>query len=240
MTTDTGVTSGSRQTITGGTGVKLASTDAKNQLLDVAADELKTDKKNLSIRDSMIYAAGSDKGVPLDQIASKAPGGVIVGRGYMKIPTDVFFHGFAAGFAEVEVDTRTGHVKVLKIVAAHDLGRAINPLTAESQIEGGVVQGIGFGMTEDQIYDKATGICVNPNHLNYKLMTMKDVPEIVPIIVESIDKLGPYGAKGIGEPPYTPPTPAIANAIYNAIGVRFSELPITNRAILMGLKAKKG
>jgi CO/xanthine dehydrogenase Mo-binding subunit len=71
-------------------------------------------------------------------------------------------------------------------------------------------------------------------------MTMKDVPEIVPIIVESIDKLGPYGAKGIGEPPYTPPTPAIANAIYNAIGVRFSELPITNRAILMGLKAKKG
>jgi len=239
-TTDTGVTSGSRQTITGGTGVKLASTDAKNQLLDVAAAELKTDKKNLSIRDSMVYVAGSDKGIPLAQIASKAPGGVIIGRGYMKIPTDVFFHGFAAGFAEVEVDTRTGHVKVVKLVAAHDLGRAINPLTAESQIEGGAIQGIGFGMTEDQIYDKATGLCVNPNHLNYKLMTMKDVPEITPIIVESIDKLGPFGAKGIGEPPYTPPTPAIANAIYNAIGVRFSELPITNRAILMGLKAAKG
>jgi xanthine dehydrogenase YagR molybdenum-binding subunit len=240
MTTDTGVTSGSRQTITGGTGVKLASADAKNQLLDVAADELKADKKNLSIRDSMVYVAGSDKGVPLDQIASKAPGGVIVGRGYMKIPTDVFFHGFAAGFAEVEVDTRTGHVKVIKIVAAHDLGRVINPLTAESQIEGGVIQGIGFGTTETQIYDKATGICVNPDHLNYKLMTIKDVPEIVPIIVESVDKLGPFGAKGIGEPPYTPPAPAIANAIYNAIGVRFSELPITNRAILMGLKAAKG
>jgi CO/xanthine dehydrogenase Mo-binding subunit len=85
--------------------VKMASTDAKNQLLDVAAAELKADKKNLSIRDSMVYVAGSDKGIPLDQIAAKMPGGVIFGRGYMKIPTDVFFHGFAAQFAEVEVDT---------------------------------------------------------------------------------------------------------------------------------------
>jgi CO/xanthine dehydrogenase Mo-binding subunit len=239
-TTDTGSTSGSRQTITGGTGVKMAAADAKNQLLDVAAAELKADKKNLSIRDSMIYVAGSEKGIPVDQIAAKMPGGVIFGRGYMKIPTDVFFHTFAAQFAEVEVDTRNGHVKVIKIVAAHDLGRVINPLTAENQIEGGVIQGMAFGLAEDQIYDKATGICVNPNHLNYKLMTIKDVPEIVPIMVESVDKYGPFGAKGIGEPPYSPPAPAIANAIYNAIGVRCSELPITNRAILMGLKAAKG
>ncbi len=99
---------------------------------------------------------------------------------------------------------------------------------------------MGFGLSEDQIYDKATGICVNPNHLNYKLLTIKDVPEIVPIMVESVDKYGPFGAKGIGEPPYSPPAPAIANAIYNAVGVRCSELPITNRAILMGLKAAKG
>ena len=240
MTTDTGVTTGSRQTITGGTGVKLASTDAKKQLLDVAAAELKADKKDLSIRDSVVYVAGSDKGIPLDQIAAKVPGGVIVGRGVMKIPTDVFFHGFAAQFAEVEVDTRNGHVKVVKIVAAHDLGRVINPLTAESQIEGGVIQGMGFGLAEEQILDKATGICVNPDHLNYKLFTIKDAPTVVPIMVESVDKVGPFGAKGIGEPPYSPPAPAIANAIYNAIGVRFSEIPITNRAILMGLKAAKG
>jgi CO/xanthine dehydrogenase Mo-binding subunit len=240
MTTDTGSTSGSRQTITGGTGVKMAAADAKNQLLDVAAAELKADKKDLSIRDSMVYLAGSDKGIPLDQITAKMPGGVIVGRGVMRIPTNVFFHTFAAQFAEVEVDTRNGHVKVLKIVAAHDLGRAINPLTAENQIEGGAIQGMSFGLSEDQIYDKATGICVNPNHLNYKLLTIKDVPEIVPIMVESVDKYGPFGAKGIGEPPYSPPAPAIANAIYNAVGVRCSELPITNRAILMGLKAAKG
>jgi xanthine dehydrogenase YagR molybdenum-binding subunit len=240
MTTDTGVTGGSRQTIAGGTGVKLAAADAKNQLLEVAAAELKADKKNLAIRNGMIYTAGAEKGMPLEQIASKAPGGVIFGRGVMKIPTDLFFHSFAAHFAEVEVDIRTGRVKVLRLVAAHDLGRAINVLTAENQIEGGAIQGMAFGLTEEQLIDKATGISVNPNHLNYKLPSIKDVPEIVPILVESVDKIGPFGAKGIGEPPYSPPAPAIANAIYNAVGVRVTALPITPRAILAGLKAAKG
>ena len=240
MTTDTGVTSGSRQTITGGTGVKLAAADAKNQLLDVAAAELKANKKDLAIRDSMVYLAGSEKGIPLDEIAAKAPGGVVVGRGVMKIPTDVFFHSFAAHFAEVEVDTRTGAIAVLRLVAAHDLGRVINRLGAENQIEGGVIQGMGFGLAEEQILDRATGICVNPDHLNYKLLTIKDAPTIVPIMVESVDALGPFGAKGLGEPPYTPAAPAIANAIYNAIGVRFAELPIGHRAVLARLKAAQG
>jgi CO/xanthine dehydrogenase Mo-binding subunit len=239
-TTDTGTTSGSRQTITGGTGVKLAAADAKNQLLDVAAADLKTDKKNLTIRNGMVYVAGSDKGVPLGQIAANAPGGVIFGRGVMKIPLDIFTHTFAVDFAEVEVDTRTGEVKVLKIVAASDLGRAINPLTASSQIEGGVVLGFGFGLSEEQLLDKPTGICVNPNHLDYKVPSIKDIPDIATILVESVDKVGPFGAKGLGEPPCSPPAPAIANAIYNAIGVRFSELPINKRAVLARLKTAKG
>jgi CO/xanthine dehydrogenase Mo-binding subunit len=240
-TTDTGTTSGSRQTITGGTGVKLAAADAKNQLLEVAAVELKADKKDLSIRGGMIYKQGDPKGTPLEQIASKAPGGVIFGRGVMKIPLDIFTNTFAADIAEVEVDTRTGAVKVLKIVAASDVGRAINPLTAESQLDGGVILGVGFGLAEEQMLNKATGICVNPNHLNYKIPSIKDIPtEIVPILVESVDKVGPFGAKGIGEPVCSPPAPAIANAIYNAIGVRFTELPISNRAILTSLKSAKG
>jgi CO/xanthine dehydrogenase Mo-binding subunit len=239
-TTDTGTTSGSRQTITGGTGVKLAAADAKNQLLDVAAADLKTDKKNLTIRNGMVYVAGSDKGVPLGQIAANAPGGVIFGRGVMKIPLDIFTHTFAVDFAEVEVDTRTGEVKVLKIVAASDLGRAINPLTASSQIEGGVVLGFGFGLSEEQLLDKPTGICVNPNHLDYKVPSIKDIPDIATILVESVDKVGPFGAKGLGEPPCSPPAPAIANAIYNAIGVRFTDLPINKRAVLARLKTAKG
>jgi CO/xanthine dehydrogenase Mo-binding subunit len=240
MTTDTGVTGGSRQTIAGGTGVKLAASDAKSQLLEVAAAELKAAKNNnLTIRNGMIYVAGSENGVPLEQIAAKAPGGVIFGRGTMKIPTNLFFHSFAADFAEVEVDTRTGKVKVVKVVAAHDLGRAINVLTAENQIEGGVIQGMAFGLAEEQLIDKLTGISVNPNHLNYKVPSIKEVPDILPIIVESVDKIGPFGAKGIGEPPYSPPAPAIANAIYNAVGVRLTALPITPRAILAGLKPGK-
>jgi CO/xanthine dehydrogenase Mo-binding subunit len=239
-TTDTGTTSGSRQTITGGTGVKLAAADAKNQLLDVAAADLKTDKKNLTIRNGMVYAAGLEKGYPVAQFAANMPGGVIFGRGVMKIPLDIFTHTFAVDFAEVEVDTRTGEVKVLKIVAASDLGRAINPLTASSQIEGGVVLGLGFGVAEEQLLDKATGICVNPNHLDYKVPSIKDIPEIATILVESVDKVGPFGAKGLGEPPCSPPAPAIANAIYNAIGVRFNEVPINKRAVLARLKTAKG
>jgi xanthine dehydrogenase molybdenum-binding subunit len=91
-----------------------------------------------------------------------------------------------------------------------------------------------MGMTEDQIIDKATGICVNPNLVDYKLFTMKDVPEIQPLFIEPIDPIGPFGAKGLGEPPYSVPAPAIANAVYNAVGVRVSEVPINIRSILEG------
>ncbi len=239
VTTDTFGSTGSRQTITGGTGTRLAAADAKNQLLDIAAAELKTDKKNILISDGMIYTRGSEKGIPLDQIAAKAPG-PIMGRGVGIAPTNMIFHSFAAHFAEVEVDTRTGTVKVIKLVAAHDMGRAINALAVENQIEGGATQGIGFALAEEQIHDRATGICINPSYLDYKVLTIKDIPEIVPIIVESVDAFGPFGARGVGEPPYSVPAPAIANAIYNAVGVRFSELPLTRRAILTSLKKAAG
>jgi xanthine dehydrogenase molybdenum-binding subunit len=238
VTTDTSGSNGSRQTITGGTGAKLAAADAKNQLLDIAAAEFKTDKKNMTISEGMIYTRGSEKGVPLEQIAAKAPG-PIMGRGVGIPPLNVIFHSFAADFAEVEVDTRTGAVKVVKLVAVHDLGRAIYPLAAENQIEGGAIQGIGFALAEEQIINRATGVCVNPSYLEYKVLTFKDFPEIVPIMVESVDPYGPFGARGIGEPPYSVPAPAITNAIYNAIGVRFSEIPITRRAVLVAIKKAK-
>ena len=99
--------------------------------------------------------------------------------------------------------------------------------------------GMGFCLSEEQIIDRATGICVNPSYLDYKVLTIKDVPEIVPVLVESVEPTGPFGAKGIGEPPYSAAGPAVANAIYNAIGVRFSEIPITNRAILTNLAKAK-
>jgi CO/xanthine dehydrogenase Mo-binding subunit len=239
VTTDTAGSTGSRQTITGGTGARLAAADAKNQILDIAAAQLKTDKKEMIISEGMIYArGGSEKGVPLDQVIAKAPG-PIVGRGIGTVPLNVIFHSFAADFVEVEVDTRTGSVKVVKLVAVHDLGRAINALAAENQIEGGAIQGIGFALSEEQIIDRATGVSINPSYLDYKVLTIKDFPEIVPIIVESVDPHGPFGARGVGEPPYSVPAPAITNAIYNAIGVRFSEIPLTRRVVLESLKKAK-
>jgi CO/xanthine dehydrogenase Mo-binding subunit len=119
------------------------------------------------------------------------------------------------------------------------VGRAINLLGVENQIQGGAIQGMGFCLMEDQITDRNTGACVNPSLVDYKLFTIKDIPEILPIVVESNDPFGPFGAKGVGEPPYSVPTPAITNAIYNAIGVRFNQLPITSRSVLEGLKEKK-
>ena len=238
VTTDTGGSTGSRQTMTGGNGIRLAAADAKNQLMEIAARELKTDKANLEIRGGIIYPLGSDKGISLEEVLKKAPAS-IVGRGIGRIPQGKIIHTFAAHFAEVEVDTRSGKVKVMKLVAAHDVGRAINLMATENQIEGGAIQGMGFGLMEDQILDRKTGICVNPNLLDYKLFTIKDVPEIYPIVVEPVDPYGPFGAKGVGEPPYSVPAPAIANAVYNAIGVRFNRLPITSRLVLEGLKGLK-
>ncbi len=98
---------------------------------------------------------------------------------------------------------------------------------------------MGYGLMENLILDRSHGTCVNPNVLDYKMFTMKDVPEIIPLVIEPVDPYGPFGAKGVGEPPYSVPAPAIANAIYNAIGVRFNELPMTPRLVLEGLKKQK-
>jgi CO/xanthine dehydrogenase Mo-binding subunit len=239
VTTDTGTTTASRQTMMGGNGARRAAADAKSQLLDLAAAELKADKKELSIRQGMIYKRGEEKGIPIGQITGKEPN-PIIGRAVAKAPTNVIFHNFAANFVEVEVDTRTGMVKIVKIVAAHDLGRVINLLTAENQFDGGLTQGVAFALGERQIIDRGSGISLNPNHLDYKISTIKDFPQnIVPIMVESVDPYGPFGAKGVAEPVYAVIAPAISNAIYNAIGVRFTELPISPRAILTSLKSAK-
>jgi CO/xanthine dehydrogenase Mo-binding subunit len=120
------------------------------------------------------------------------------------------------------------------LIAAHDVGRAINLLGCENQIEGGAIMGMGFGLMERQYLDGQTGICLNPNMVDFKIPSILDVPIIEPIIVEPEDPYGPFGAKGVGEPPYSLPAPAIANAIYNAVGIRCNEIPINIRSILDG------
>jgi len=141
---------------------------------------------------------------------------------------------YGAVTAEVEVDTETGKVQVDKIVAAYDIGKAINPLSVEGQIEGGTVQGVGYGIMEELIHKD--GVVLNPNLADYYVPTSMDVPEIKSILVEYPGHLGPYGAKVIGEPPIVLPAPAIVNAIDHAVGVRLSEIPATPDRVLLALK----
>lgn len=144
-------------------------------------------------------------------------------------------YSFAAHFAEVEVDTDLGSVRVTRYVAVHDSGRIVNPLAATSQVKGGVTMGIGMALNEELLYDRRTGRPLNAGYYGARVLTHLDAPEIEVIFVETDDPYGPYGAKSVGEPPIIPSVAAVANAVYNAIGVRIKELPITRDKILGAL-----
>jgi len=136
------------------------------------------------------------------------------------------------------VDEQTGKVKVLRVVAAHDAGRAINPTIVEGQIEGAVLQGMGYALGERVILDEK-GRVRNDNFLDYKILFSEDMPKVETHIIESVDPEGPFGAKGIGEPGLIPTAPAIANAIEDAVGVRVQELPILQEKVYQGLSRGK-
>jgi CO/xanthine dehydrogenase Mo-binding subunit len=142
-----------------------------------------------------------------------------------------FTYVYSTDIAEVEVDMSTGEVKVLKITAAHDVGKAINPQQVEGQIQGGTLQGVGFALIEELLLDKK-GKIINPNFSTYIIPTAVDAPEIEPVIVEHEYHKGPFGAKGFGELPLMAVAPAVANAVFNATGIRVTELPITPERLL--------
>jgi xanthine dehydrogenase molybdenum-binding subunit len=145
-------------------------------------------------------------------------------------------YSFAAHFVEVEVDIETGQVEVKQVVAVHEVGKAIHPLNVEGQIEGGIQQGIGHSLTEDYVIDSTTGRSLNASFVDYKMLLSMDMPPIKTIVLEEApDPLGPFGAKGVGEDPIIAIGPAIANAVYDAIGIRMRELPITPERVLRAL-----
>jgi xanthine dehydrogenase YagR molybdenum-binding subunit len=155
-------------------------------------------------------------------------------------PSTFAFQTFGAHFAEVEVDTETGKIKVKKVVAAHDVGRIINRQSAESQVIGGITQGLSAGLFEEKIMDVETGTMVNPNLHDYKIATSRDIPEIIPLFADVVDdRLNNLGTKGLGEPPRIPASAAIANAVYNAIGIHVREIPMTPAKVLAALKRKE-
>ncbi len=222
---------------------------------DGSKREIKLDGEpgNLIIRDRMVFSKRDpETRIPLGKILRGShykAGGKMVMAEYFYDPDnenlDREFKGnlsmtYAYGThgVEVEVDRETGKVKILKYVAAHDVGRAINPMLLEGQIYGAVCMGVGYGLTEQLILDK--GECMNPSLRDYKLLTAKDVLPVEPILVETMDRDGPFGAKGIGEPGCVPTAPAIANAIYDATGIRIFDLPITPEKILKALREREG
>jgi xanthine dehydrogenase molybdenum-binding subunit len=258
----------SRTTFVAGNSAVMAARKVKEQILEIAAGyvdrwkdkegnkhetRLDEDPKSLVIEDRMVYSTKEpDKKIDLGKIlrgAHYSKGGTMIMAEYFYDPDnenlDREFKGnlsmtYAYGThgVEVEVDKETGKVKIIRYIAAHDVGRAINPMLLEGQIYGAAVMGTGYALTERLILEK--GEVMNANFRDYKLLTAKDVIPVEPIIIETIDQDGPFGAKGIGEPGCVPTAPAIANAIYDAIGVRIKDLPITPEKIVRAVREEKG
>jgi xanthine dehydrogenase molybdenum-binding subunit len=248
VTTDTIGTFGSLQTNTGGRAMYEAGQDARKQILDWAAKKYIDDAKkagqqldvkadDLDLKDGkVLLKSDPSKTQTLAQIIQFA-GGPILGRSIYTQDPQWERTAFAAHAAEIEVDTVTGSINILHYVAAHDIGKAINPFALEQQIEGGVVMALGATLTEQLLSDSATGLPLNPNMLDYKPLSIKDAPkDIKVILVEHAKEYGTFGAHGIGEPPMAPPAPTIANAFYNATGVWIQDMPITREKVLAALK----
>jgi len=248
LTTDNSGSFGSIQTNTGGRGMYEAGQDAKRQLLDWAAKKFVDDAKkqnqtlnlaasDLDLKDGNVFqTADPTKKLAVKDVVQFA-GAPILGRSIYTQDPQWERTAWASHAVELEVDTMTGTVSVTRYVAAHDVGRVINRLGLEQQIEGGVVMALGAALTEQLLYDQATGLPLNPNMLDYKPLTIKDAPHDIKVIfVEHPKEYGVFGSHGIGEPPMAPGAPAISNAVYNAIGVWVTDMPITREKVLAALK----
>lgn len=236
------VSAGSMTVPSLGPAVRKAAVEAKRELREIAAGLLDVKPDEVEVRNGEVRVRGRpDRRLTFAEITGRIGHFTIVGRGSRGMnPDGLVMRTFGAQFAEVEVDVATGEARVLRVVSVHDFGRVVNPLGAASQVEGGVVQGVGYALTEERVIDEASGIVLNPNLEDYKVPSALDVPRIEFVAIDRPDeRANAVGAKGLGEPPLIPTAPAIANAIARAIGVRFLELPITRDRILDAL-AKKG
>jgi len=244
----------SRLTLMGGNAVRMAAQRVKAQLCEVAARELGCDSGGLVAREGRIFVADHPtRGMEWAAAArlAFARGGPVVGTGSYRPPADLGgdFKGgtvgtspaysFSTAVAEVTVDLETGYVTVDRVTDFSDAGTVINPVTFHGQVEGSIVMGLGETLLEDTLVD-GVGRFTNANLHDYLIPTIRETPAIRTVAVESYEPHGPFGAKEIGEGSLLPILGAIANAIYDACGVRVTELPITPEKILAGLKAQSG
>jgi CO/xanthine dehydrogenase Mo-binding subunit len=247
-----GTTTATRQLYMSGNATLLAAREVRKTLLQKAGEILETDPDLLDLADRKVIQKADSKetrlsltdvvkacasaGLPLYHVGLfKAPFRDLTQ--FLRVEGQVFpDFTFGTHAVEVAVDEDTGVLNVQKIVACYDVGRAINPLSVEGQIEGGAVYALGYGTSEELVIRE--GRIQTPSYAEYLIPTSMDAPEIHTILIESGDGVGPFGAKGVGEPSVNSIAPAIANAVYDAVGVRVCELPITAEKIFMALREK--
>ncbi|MEZ4617630.1 MAG: xanthine dehydrogenase family protein molybdopterin-binding subunit [Caldilineaceae bacterium] len=232
---------GSATQATLGPAIRAAAVDARQQLLEAAALVLEEAPELLRVHDGKIFVQDQpENAVTVAEVTGRMAPQMIQGHGARgPNPEGKTTNTFGAQCVEVEVDTATGEVTLLRVVAAHDCGRIINPTMVDSQIIGGVTQGIGFALTEARVIDGASGIVLNANLEEYKVPTVADIPPITHARVGKPDTAAnSTGAKGIGEPPLIPTAPAIANAIFDATGIRLRHAPLSRRRLVAALAAQ--
>ncbi len=236
-----GSSGGSTTTPSVAPAIRDAALKAIEYLKEQAARTLEIDKDKVAVGYKIFYDSEDEtNSVELARLLRRLPQEKTFHGEYTGRPSEYAYNSFGAHFAEVEVNTETGQIKVIKVVAVHEIGRVMNKLTAESQVIGGVTQGISAALFEQRIMDETTGTMVNPNMRDYKIATSMDIPEIVPLFIDSVDPhINNLGTKGLGEPPRIPISAAIANAVYNAIGVHVREIPMTPDKVLSALKRKE-
>ena len=244
LTPDGGPTTASRQTYVTGNAARLAAQTLRKAIVSTLAEKFDQAPERVAFSDGLVQVDGHS--IPLGDVVAEmkamgqeprilyeywAPATLPLGEG-----GDMHFaYSFAAQAAEVEVNTLTGEIRLLRVISANDVGRAINPLGLQGQVEGGVMMGLGNTLTEHFIIKD--GYIITDRLARYRIPSIILTPEIVSIIIEQPTQDGPYGAKGVGEIVSIPTAPAITNAIYNAVGVRVDRLPLDQEQILWGIKA---
>jgi len=247
---ETGPTVASRVIVIGGRAAQIAAEKLKEKILTVGGALLRCEPSKLTIKDGLVRHTGDERqAIAFQEVVEECYKRHVslTETGYYIAPkcdfepensqgTTYQQYTYGAVVAEIQVDTELGVVKPLKITVAYDVGRAINPLSLEGQIDGGTIQALGYGLMEQLIH--TDGIVVNPTLGDYYIPTSLDIPELQTIIVEYPGPVGPYGAKAMGEPPVDLPAAALANAVAHATGSRVFDLPLTAEKVLLGMKRK--
>ncbi|MPZ49533.1 MAG: molybdopterin-dependent oxidoreductase [Dehalococcoidia bacterium] len=211
-----------------------ASLDAKAALLDLASEQLGWPRGSLALRGEEVIRTDEDATLSWTEILRKS-GKTVTGRSFVDDRASTHQTGFVGQVAEVRIDPETGQIELLRVTSAHDVGRVLNPMGHQGQVNGGFVQGLGFALMEELRIEE--GRVTNVSFADYKIPTIRDIPDLRTVLVESEEGSGPYQVKGIGENSIVGVAPAIANAIADAVGCRITELPITSEKVYEALKA---